>query len=81
VGGSESAPGYHYVKVREEDPPVTVLATWRATPGRAAELERFIFRFDHVSSLRRWERSEERWHWLQLAKTPASRTPRPTWTW
>jgi hypothetical protein len=101
VGGSESAPGYHYVKAREEgDPPVTAMATWRATPGRAAELERFIgsivteamrfsghlgtvalrpaedgdrtyrvvFRFDHVSSLRRWERSEERRHWLQLAK-------------
>jgi hypothetical protein len=43
VGGSESAPGYHYVKVREEgDPPVTAMGTWRATPGRAAELKRFI---------------------------------------
>jgi uncharacterized protein len=26
------------------------------------------FRFDHVGSLRRWERSEERRRWLQLAK-------------
>lgn len=101
MGGSESAPGYHYVKVRgERDPPVTAMATWRAKPGREAELERFIgsivtqamrfsghlgtvtlrpaedgdrtyrvvFRFDHVSIVRRWERSEERRHWLQLAK-------------
>ena len=79
---------------------MTGVATWRAKPGREAELEHFIgnivaeamrfsghlgtvtlrpaeggdrtyrvvFRFDHVSNLRRWEQSEERRGWLQQAE-------------